>query len=89
MGQLGEWAGSTEAKEGGGAGANFFYFLSIPLHFSFIYSYLLVTCSQMLYIKNKATQLLVITDLCLLKHYLRMSIMLIRRRSKEIPSFNM
>jgi delta-aminolevulinic acid dehydratase/porphobilinogen synthase len=30
---------------------------------------MLVTCSQMLYIKNKATQLLIITDLCLPKHF--------------------
>jgi hypothetical protein len=38
--------------------------------------FVLVTCSQMLYIKNKATQLLVIMDLRLPKHYLLMGIML-------------
>jgi hypothetical protein len=44
---------------------------------------MLVTCSQMLYVKNKATQLLTITDLRLLKHYLHMGIMLIRQRSRR------
>jgi hypothetical protein len=41
----------------------------------------LVTYSRMLWIKNKATQLLIIRDLCLPKHYLLMDIMIIRRRS--------
>jgi hypothetical protein len=44
---------------------------------------MLATCSQMLWIKNKATQLLAITDLHPPKHYLRMGIMLIRRRSRR------
>jgi hypothetical protein len=48
---------------------------------------LLVTCSQMLNIKNKATQLLVIMDLRLLKYYLLMSIMLHQMKvKKDIPS---
>jgi hypothetical protein len=38
---------------------------------------MLVTFSQMLWIKNKATQLLIIMDLRLPKHYLHMGIMLI------------
>jgi hypothetical protein len=38
-------------------------------------------CSWMLYIKNKATQLLMIKDLCPLKHYLLSGIMIFRRRS--------
>jgi hypothetical protein len=38
-------------------------------------------CSQVLYIKNKATQLLMIKDLCPLKHYLLWDIMIFRRRS--------
>jgi hypothetical protein len=38
---------------------------------------------QMLYIKNKATQLLIITNLRLSKHYLHRGIMLIRRRSRR------
>jgi hypothetical protein len=42
---------------------------------------MLVTCSQMLWIKNKATQLLIIRDLHLLKYYLPMDKMIIRRRS--------
>jgi hypothetical protein len=52
---------------------------------------MLVTCSQMLYIKNKATQLLIIMDLRLLKYYLFMSIMLHQTKvKKDIPSsFNM
>jgi hypothetical protein len=44
---------------------------------------LLVTCSHMLKIKNKATQLLIIMDLRPPKHYLYMGIMLIRRRSRK------
>jgi hypothetical protein len=44
---------------------------------------LLVTCYQILLIKNKATQSLRIRDLRLLKHYLHMSIMLIRQRSRR------
>jgi hypothetical protein len=44
---------------------------------------MLVTCSQMLYVNNKATQLLTIADLRLPKHYLHMGIMLIRRRSRR------
>jgi hypothetical protein len=52
---------------------------------------MLVTCSQMLNIKNKATQLLVITDLRLPKYYLLMGIMLHQMKvKKDIPSsFNM
>jgi hypothetical protein len=38
-------------------------------------------CSQMLYIKNKVTQLLMIRDLRPLKHYLPWDIMIFRRRS--------
>jgi hypothetical protein len=38
-------------------------------------------CSRMLYIKNKATQLLMIKDLCPSKHYLLLDIMIFRRRS--------
>jgi hypothetical protein len=41
----------------------------------------LVICSQILWIKNKKTQLLNIRDLRLSKHYLLMDIMIIRRRS--------
>jgi hypothetical protein len=37
--------------------------------------------SQMLYIKNKATQLLMIKDLHPLKHYLLLGIMILRRRA--------
>jgi hypothetical protein len=40
-----------------------------------------VPCSQMLYIKNKATRLLIIKDICPLKHYLLSGIMILRRRS--------
>ena len=43
--------------------------------------YLLVTCSWMLWIKNKATQLLIIRDLHLPKHYFPKGIMIIRQRS--------
>jgi hypothetical protein len=42
---------------------------------------MLVTCSQMLWIKNKATQLLNIKDLCPSKHYLLSDIMIFERRS--------
>jgi hypothetical protein len=38
-------------------------------------------CSRMLYIKNKATQLLMIRDLRPSKHYLPWDIMIFRRRS--------
>jgi hypothetical protein len=38
-------------------------------------------CSQMLYIKNKPTQLLTIRDLCPSKHYFSWDIMIFRRRS--------
>jgi hypothetical protein len=38
-------------------------------------------CSQMLYIKNKATQLLMIKDLRPLKHYLLSGIMILRQRA--------
>jgi hypothetical protein len=38
-------------------------------------------CSQMLYIKNKATQLLMVKDLRPSKHYLLWDIMIFRRRS--------
>jgi hypothetical protein len=38
-------------------------------------------CSQMLYIKNKTTRLLIIKDLRPLKHYLLLVIMISRRRS--------
>jgi hypothetical protein len=44
---------------------------------------MLVTCSQMLRIKNKATQSLKIKDLHLPKHYLLLGIILIRRRSRK------
>jgi hypothetical protein len=39
---------------------------------------LLFTCSQMLRIKNKATQFLIVMDLRPSKHYLHMGIMVIR-----------
>jgi hypothetical protein len=38
-------------------------------------------CSQMLYIKNKTTRLLIIRDLRPSKHYLLLDIMVSRRRS--------
>jgi hypothetical protein len=41
------------------------------------------TCSQMLWIKNKAKQSLIFTDLRLPKHYLHMDIMFIRRRPRR------
>jgi hypothetical protein len=44
---------------------------------------MLVTCSQILWVKNKATQLLIIKDLCPMKHYFFTSIMLLRRRSRR------
>jgi hypothetical protein len=44
---------------------------------------MLVTCSQILWIKNKATQLLILKDLRLPKHYLLTSIMLPGRRSRR------
>jgi hypothetical protein len=44
---------------------------------------LLVTCSQMLSIKNKATQLLKIKDLHPPKHYLLLDIMIFRRRPQR------
>jgi hypothetical protein len=50
---------------------------------NFCCAMVLITCSQMLWIKNKATQMLIITDLHLSKHYLHMGIMLIRRRSRR------
>jgi hypothetical protein len=40
-----------------------------------------VPCSQMLYIKNKATRLLMIKDIRPLKHYLLSGIMILKRRS--------
>jgi hypothetical protein len=40
-------------------------------------------CSRMLYIKNKATQLLMIRDLHLSKHYFPWDIMIFRRRSRR------
>jgi hypothetical protein len=40
-------------------------------------------CSEMLYIKNKATQLLLISDLHPLKHYLPWGIMISRRRLRR------
>jgi hypothetical protein len=42
---------------------------------------MLVTCSQMLWIKNKETQLLKTKDLRSLAHYLLLGIMVFRRRS--------
>jgi hypothetical protein len=44
---------------------------------------MLITCSQMLLVKNKATQLLIIKDLRPSKHYLLMGIMFLRRRSRK------
>jgi hypothetical protein len=38
-------------------------------------------CSQMLYIKNKATQLLMIKNLRLSKHYLLLGIIILRQRA--------
>jgi hypothetical protein len=45
-------------------------------------------CSRMLYIKNKATQLLMIRDLRPSEHYLHSGIMIFGRRliMKDIPS---
>jgi hypothetical protein len=43
--------------------------------------FVLVTCFWMMWIKNKATQLLIVKDLRPPKHYLLKGIMLIRRRS--------
>jgi hypothetical protein len=45
---------------------------------------LLVTCSQVLWIKNKATQLLIVKDVRPSKHYLLKGIILIRRRPRRI-----
>jgi hypothetical protein len=42
---------------------------------------MLVTCSQMLQIKNNATQLLMVKDLRPSKHYFLSDIMFFRRRS--------
>ena len=42
---------------------------------------MLVTCSQMLEIKNKTTQLLMVKDLRPSKHYFLLDIMIFRRRS--------
>jgi hypothetical protein len=60
-------------------------FLQVLVHLFAVrvYGIMLVTCSKMLWIKNKATQLLIITDLRLPKHYLHMGIMFIRRRFKR------
>jgi hypothetical protein len=44
---------------------------------------MLVTCSQMLWIKNKTTQLFIVRDIRLPKHYFPMGIILIRRRSRR------
>jgi hypothetical protein len=44
---------------------------------------MLVTRSQMLWIKNKATQLLIVRDLRPPKHYLPMGIILIKQRSRR------
>jgi hypothetical protein len=44
---------------------------------------MLVTCPQMLRVKNKATQLLIIKDLRPSKHYILTCIMLLRRRSRK------
>jgi hypothetical protein len=41
---------------------------------------MLVTCSQMLQIKNKATQLLMVKDLRPSNHYFLLDIMIFRRR---------
>jgi hypothetical protein len=46
-----------------------------------LFGFLLVTCSQMLWIKNKATKLLKIKDLRPPKYYLLLNIMIFRRRS--------
>jgi hypothetical protein len=43
---------------------------------------MLVTCSQILYIKNKTTQLLMVKDLRPSKHYVLSDIMIFRRRSR-------
>jgi hypothetical protein len=43
--------------------------------------YMLITCSRMLQVKNKATQLLMIKDFRPSKHYLPWDIMIFRRRS--------
>ena len=45
------------------------------------FQYVLITCSQLLWINNKTTQLWIIRDLRLPKHYLLMGIMIIRRSS--------
>jgi hypothetical protein len=51
--------------------------------------YLLVTCSQMLWIKNKATQLLKSKDLRPLEHYLLSGIMVFRRRSQVTSLYDL
>jgi hypothetical protein len=43
--------------------------------------HVLVTCSQTLWVKNKATQLIIIKDLRPSKHYFLTGIMLLRQRS--------
>jgi hypothetical protein len=52
---------------------------------------LLVTCSQKLYIKNKATQILMIKDIRPSKHYFLLDIIIFRRRSWRtyLHHFNM
>jgi hypothetical protein len=46
-----------------------------------LHKVLIGPCFQMLYIKNKATQLLMIKNLRTSKHYLLLGIMILRRRS--------
>jgi hypothetical protein len=44
---------------------------------------MLATCSQMLWVRNKATQLLIIKDLRASRHYPLAGIMALRRRSRR------
>jgi hypothetical protein len=46
--------------------------------------FLLVTCSQLLWMKNKATQLLNVKDLRPSKHYLLLDIMIFRRHEEHV-----
>jgi hypothetical protein len=53
----------------------------LSLYTLLLYMLLLGTCSQMLWVKNKATQMLMVKGLRPLKHYLPQDIMIFRRRS--------
>jgi hypothetical protein len=55
-------------------------YINLIVDFSISRKAYVVPCSQMLYIKNKTTRLLIIRDLRLLKHYLLLDIMVYKRR---------